>query len=494
MNLSECRILNTITPPHGDAALLIDLDGDGHNELCIASNQGYLNIFKSNSNESTPWASGYAQGEIVLLSFGLFLKETLKPLLVVVTASCALLVKTEESETSPPELIFSGQHSPRNVSAGVTLPDIEDICMDVLVVGTCDGDLHIIRFDNVMPIETLSHGNMNDLEHVKHFEQGISSLASVKTNGEVMLVVGLVDGSFEVLKWPSLQSCHSVVPESVHSDIIRKDAKCVNVDQTRFCVSTLSGDLTLCELTNGSTSELLKYSLGVDLEVDEPLIGISQVPPLKLPKGKSLKEMPSFFAVTSCSGKTVMVECGRDLLSSDDPRAVSSCLFDPAPLFTAPLKAFVSGGYRAGKKNTGETSTTAVEGIDNQDEPCLIYVLGNGEVLVFHSLVSQIGDEIKPLGLLERLEKDLPGSLSKLRDIELFDHLPAQTGALSPEALRLRKILYCPIDKLRELKKEDKVEGVGKVLQEMEPTVEPTPVSSEATESIKDKETAVIET
>lgn len=471
VTLSECSILNTVTPPHGDAVMLVDLDGDGHNELCIASAGGYFNIFKSHSDQSTPWASGCVGhgDEIVLLSFGMYLKETLMPLLVVVTASSALLVKVG-TEESPTELIFTGVHAPRNVTAGVTLPDTEDPCTDVLVVGTYDGDLHIIRFDNVMPMETLSHGNMsNDLKHIKHFEEGISSLARVGNSNDVMLVIGLVDGSFEMLKWPSLESFHRGDDDmGVHSDI-RKDARCVNVDYpagARFCVSTLSGDLTLCELmTSSESSELLTYSLGVEIEVDEPLIAMSQLPPLTSQTNSRLSETsPSLFAVTSCSGKTVILECSRDLLNADvtPSRDVASCVFDPASLFTAPLKGFVTGGYRPAHRTPVEQMGSPLTAVTNggsesvKDEPCLIYVLGNGEVLVFHSLVSQIGDEIRPLPLLERLAKDLPELMSQLRGVRVDTCVSASGTLLSPEAANLRKILYSPTSKLTERMNEAK--------------------------------------
>jgi hypothetical protein len=477
VNLSECIILNTISPPHCDATVLFDIDGDGHNELCVASSGGFLNVFKPCSEKSSPWVTGCVNevGEIVILTSGVFIKGSDEVSLVVVTGSSALLVKVILDEKASAELVFNGTHAPRNVTAGVILPDNEDMSVDVLVVSTYDGDIHIVRFDNVMPLATLSHGSIaRNLDHMKpvyRSDRGITSLAKLSLGSDTMLAIGLVDGSFELLKWPTMQLFHREQSMYVPSTVIRRDVKCTNIDQSKLCVSTLSGDLMICELitsvicepdnSNGVELSLSTCSLTAELDADEPLVELSAMPSfLRRPCRKEDENdqiqmaSSSFFAVVLCSGKTIVFEYHGDLVG--EIGSVDACVFDPAAFFTSPMKSFVTGKCKPNKTIRARDSIV--------DEPCLIYVLGNGEVLVFHSIAAQIGESITAWPAMDRLQHDLPISSTWLKniDIALFDQQEVDERPDGPEQFShkcvnelltdevniLRKLLYFPTEKI----------------------------------------------
>ena len=167
-----------------------------------------------------------------------------------------------------------------------------------------------------------------------------------------------------------------------------------------------------------------------------PFVFVATIPSLiskeQLVRSQDVSHIHAGVILAACtgSGETIMVDLpsARDLLpsadddSADSPWQPSACFFDAEISFAAPLRAFIAGSFRA----------RVVPGDDsgNAEEPCLIYVLGTGEILVFHSIAEQVG--FGPIGSSANggNNSEMP---SELRRLALYD--PAAAAAIKSLAL-----------------------------------------------------------
>ena len=95
------------------------------------------------------------------------------------------------------------------------------------------------------------------------------------------------------------------------------------------------------------------------------------------------------FAACTSSGRTVLVGTGFPGAGAGAIGTVA--YFEPAELLGSPVRCFLAGSL-----NTAP----------GDDEPCLIYLLATGEVLIFYQLRAQAGAWLRPLPLERALERE----------------------------------------------------------------------------------------
>jgi hypothetical protein len=323
-NFTACTIFSVDEcPPHGGTFSLVDVDGDGRNELLIGSTSGCISVFKTCDDEK-PWAQGsldLSGDHLALLVVGRFRRGVVQPSIAAVTVGghVILLQIREKLEGGHVLERVSGYSSscPLNATAGFAALQNQraattlaaSVGDEVLILGTSNAEVCILSFnssDGGATVETIVEVRLPG-------GAGVSSLC--QTEESRLVICGRADGSVTCLSWPSLDVravCIDLVPPKARAamgpDKFINAACCIETSGECVGVVTRLGDFVLLDTKNlvptlpGGEKYSHCDSIDVGIACDEPFVAISML------SGMTSEACKELIVTCSANGKTLLVD------------------------------------------------------------------------------------------------------------------------------------------------------------------------------------------
>jgi hypothetical protein len=302
--------------------------------------------------------------------------------------------------SSVSQVIGTSRHeAPINPTAGVAVAG-HSAESDLLVVGTASGAVCVLDFSLRTSGQSFANVTTN-LEHKIIFIVPLDG-----QDGVSLLACGLADGSVVLLEWPSL-ACLGTIPtvaapvaesarsSSADDDVLRvpyqQGSYCVQLvpfssdrEGRELCVATSSGYLTSVKIVIDKTSTgIFNFQRALLQETATvPWIGVAVVSGLVSEATTTEAEDSNILAACTSSGRVHLIDLPITVSPEIGGVIARRCIVDVSPLFTSPLRAFKAGNFAVSEQNYDD---------QGKEEACLFFFLASGEVLVFHSLATQLG-------------------------------------------------------------------------------------------------------